>query len=142
MKVGVAETLKKIAALKTKEEKIRALRENDNFAIRTILQGAYDKNIKWLLPPGEVPYKKSNLEDLEHVFYSECRKLYLFVEGGNPGLSQLRRETLFIELMESISPADAELLTSVKDKKIPYKGITPALVKEAFPGLINEQDQA
>lgn len=142
MKVGVAETLKKIAALKTKEEKIRALRENDNFAIRTILQGAYDKNIKWLLPPGEVPYKKSTLEDLEHVFYAECRKLYLFVEGGNPGLSQLRRETLFIELMESVAPADAELLTFVKDKKIPYKGITPALVKEAFPGLINEQDQA
>ena len=142
MKLGVAEILGKIANLKTKEEKIAALRHVDNFAIRTVLQGAYDKNIKWLLPPGEVPYKKNDLKDLESVLYSEIRKLYLFIEGGNPNLKQLRRETLFIELLESIAPADAELLASIKDKKLPYKGITEAIVKEAFPGLINEQDQA
>jgi len=142
MKLGIAEILGKIASLKTKDEKIAALRQNDNYAIRTILQGAYSKDIKWLLPPGEVPYKKNDLEDLESVLYSEIRKLYLFVEGGNPNLKQLRRETLFIELLESLAPADAELLAAIKDKKLPYKGLTEAIVKEAFPGLINEQDKA
>lgn len=136
MKLGVAEILKKASALKSKEDKINFLRSNDNFALRTILQGALDPRIKWLLPPGEVPYKKNDLPDLQGTLYSEARRLYLFVEGGSPGLTQLRRETLFIELMESLDSEDSELLVSVKDKKIPYKGITPALIKEAFPGLI------
>jgi hypothetical protein len=141
MKLSVAEILKKVSSLRTKDEKIQALRANNSFALRTVLTGAFDKRIKWLLPQGEVPYKKSDLKDLEHVLYAEARKLYLFVEGGSPGLSQLRRETLFIELLEGLSPDDAELMTFVKDKKIPYKGITPALVREAFPGLMGDEQE-
>jgi len=142
MKLGIAEILQKVSGLKTKDEKINALKQVDSFAIRTILQGAFDPRIKWLLPPGEVPYKKSDLPDLQGSLYNEIRKLYLFVEGGNSNLKQLRRETLFIQLLESVSPEDAELLAAIKDKKLPYKGITAALVKEAYPGLIDEQDKA
>jgi hypothetical protein len=60
------------------------------------------------------------------------------VEGGNPNLKQIRREFLFIQLLETLSPKEAQLMASVKDKKLPFKGISEKLVQEAFPGLINE----
>ena len=65
------------------------------------------------------------------------RKLYLFVEGGNPNLKPNRREYLFIELLESIHPKEAELLLQVKDKKLKCNGLTYNLVKETFPKLIS-----
>jgi hypothetical protein len=70
--------------------------------------------------------------------FAEIRRLYLFLKGGNPNLTKLRRETLFIELLESVHPSDAKILIAIKDKKLPYKGLTAKLVKEAFPGLIEE----
>ena len=67
------------------------------------------------------------------------------MEGGNPNLKPLRREFLFIQLLESIDSEDAKLLLSVKDKKLPFKGITEKIVRQAFPDLLpqeenNEQD--
>ena len=73
------------------------------------------------------------------MLYSEARKFYLFVKDGHPGLTNLKRESLFITMLESVDPKDAELLIGMKDKKLPYKGINVAIVTEAFPGLINEQ---
>ena len=140
MRVGVSEFLEKVSKLKKKEERVAALKHNDSFIIRTILQGAYDPRIKWMLPEGIPPYKPSDLPDQENVLIREGRRLVHFVEGGNPGLKQLRRETLFVELLESVAPQDAILLCSMKDKKLPYKGITEDIVREAFPGLLpNEQ---
>ena len=139
MRVGVAEFLEKVGKLKKKEEKIAALQHNDSFVIRTILQGAFDPKIKWALPEGTPPYKPSELVDQENVLIRECRRLVHFVEGGNPGLKQLRRETLFVEMLESVAPKDAILLCAIKDKKLPFKGITVDIVKEAFPGLIADE---
>jgi len=139
MRVGVAEFLEKVGKLKKKEEKIAALQHNDSFVIRTILQGAFDPKIKWALPEGTPPYKPNELVDQENVLIRECRRLVHFVEGGNPGLKQLRRETLFVEMLESVAPKDAILLCAIKDKKLPFKGITVDIVKEAFPGLIADE---
>jgi hypothetical protein len=139
MRKSVAEILEEIAALKKKEDKIIKLRENvSNMVMLKILQWTYDQRIKWLLPEGEVPYNPTKYLDQEGNLYNEARRLYLFVEGGNPNLKQIRREFLFIQLLETLSPKEAQLLSSVKDKKLPYKGITEKLVQEAFPGLINE----
>lgn len=52
-----------------------------------------------------------------------------------------RREQLFIQFIEGLEPEDAKLMCSVKDKKIPYKGITAKLVNTAFPGLILEKEK-
>lgn len=101
-----------------------------------VLVGVFDPSIKWLLPEGVPPYKPNDLVDQQHRFYTEARKLYLFIEGGNPNLKQLRRETLFIELLECLDPADAKLLISVKDKTLTYPGVTKDIVNLAFPGLI------
>jgi hypothetical protein len=141
MKLGVAEILEQISKIPKKVDKLAELQKHaGNSTLLTILQGAFDPRIEWLLPEGVPPYNKNNLHDLENVLYTEARKLYLFVKGGNDSLKPLRREALFIQLLESLAPADADLLCAIKDKKMPYKGITQQLVKEAFPGLLpNEQ---
>lgn len=139
MKLGIAEILEKVSKEETKEAKIELLRKHDSVPLRTILKSAFDPSIKWILPKGEPPYKPCPFLDQENMLYSETRRLYLFQEGGNPNLTSVKREALFIGLLESLAPADAKLLCAVKDKKLPYKGITAKLVNEAYPGLINEQ---
>lgn len=135
MVTGIAETFEKINKLK-KNERAAELKKHDNFAVRTILQGCFDPRVKWLLPEGTPPYKPSTLVDQENVLIHDARKLVYFVEGGAPGLKQTKREMLFIEMLETVAPKDAELLVAIKDKKFPFKGITKDIIKEAFPGLI------
>ena len=53
-----------------------------------------------------------------------------------PIFKQVKREQLFIELLENVTPADAKLLCAIKDKKLPWKGIDESMVREAFPGLL------
>jgi hypothetical protein len=139
MVIGMAEFLEKVCKLKKKEEKIEALKMNDSPVLRTVLQGAFDPSVKWLLPEGIPPYKENDLVDQEHVFLRDYRKIPYFIEGFYPDLKQTKREQIFIEMLETLAPADAKLLASIKDKKFPYKGLTIEIVKEALPGLINEQ---
>ena len=139
MKLSVSEILDKTSKLENYEDKINYLRENDTPAMRTILQLAYHPNVKSALPEGGPPYKPCEYLDQEGRLFTEYRKLYLFCEGGNDTIKPLKRESLFIQLLESISPKDAELIIAAKDKKIPYKGITPRLVYEAFPDTLPEE---
>lgn len=136
MVVGIAEYLESVSKMKKKEDRIAALRKSDGFPLRTILQGAFDPSIKWLLPEGTPPYKPNELVDQEHVLIRESRKLAYFVEGGHPNLKQLKREAMFIELLENCAPADAKLLCAIKEKTLPWKNINVELVNEAFPGFI------
>jgi hypothetical protein len=121
--------------LPNEEEKIKCLQANDNFAIRTVLQGAFDPNIKWLLPEGDAPYTPCTYPNMENSLYLEAKRLYLFVEGGNNNLTQLKRESMFLELLQTVSPDDAKMLVSIKDKKIPFEGLTAKIVLKAFPNL-------
>jgi hypothetical protein len=136
MKIGVAEILKKASEIKDDAARVEWLRVNGNPSVQTILRYAFDPNIVWQLPEGAPPYKPNDLVDQQHRLYTELRKLYLFIEGGNPNLKPLRREQLFIELLEVVDPEDAKLLLAAKDKTIPYPGITKQIVAKAFPGLI------
>lgn len=134
---SVSTILKEASEIKGRKQRIEFLRSHHpNTLMKILFKYAYDPNIKFALPPGKPPYKPCEVLDNESMLYNEQRRLYLFLEGGNPDLSDIRRETLFIQLLESIEPADAELLIAVKDKKIPYKGITEKLVREAFPKLL------
>ena len=140
-RVGVAEFLDKISKLKKKEDKVNALKANDSFVIRTVLQAAFDPRIKWNLPPGNPPFKKNDLVDQENVLIKDARKLIYFVEGG-PALKPLKRETMFIEFLESLAPADADMILSIKEKKFPFKGLTEDMVREAFPNLLPAKEVA
>lgn len=141
MKRSISELLKACAEIKKPEDRVQALRNTaaKTPAVLVILKHAFDPTIKFLLPDTDPPYKPTNFLDQEGKLYTELRRLYLFVEGGNPNLSKLRRETLFIELLESLDPNDAKLLCSMKNKKLPYKEINSKLVLKAFPGLYPEE---
>ena len=67
----------------------------------------------------------------------EWTKLYNFIKGGNDSLKSLRRETMFIQILEGLHPLDAEILCLVKDKKLSDKyKITKENVSEAYPNII------
>ena len=68
---------------------------------------------------------------------SQWKNLYHFVQGGNGGLSQTRREMMFINLLESVHPLEAEILVLVKDKLLDSKyKITKEIVAEAYPDIV------
>jgi hypothetical protein len=139
MQIGLAEFLEKVGRLKKTQEKIDAIAANDSLPLRVILQAAYDPNVKWLLPEGTPPYKPNDLVDQEHVLIKECEKLTYYIQGFHDNLPSMKRETMFVQLLENIAPKDAELLCLIKDKK-PIKGITLEHVTKGLPGLIpNEQ---
>jgi len=137
MKLGISEILAKASTITNDIERIGYLRQNQSTVLHTILRGAFDSGIKWALPSGVPPYKPNDLVDQHHRLFTEARKLYLFIEGGSPNLKPLRRETLFVELLEAVDPEDAKLLLAIKDKTLPYPGVTVDIVNQAFPGLIN-----
>ena len=66
----------------------------------------------------------------------ECKNFYHFIKGGNPGINNLRRETMFINLLQGLHPLEAEILCLVKDKKLTdrYK-LTQEIVAEAYPDI-------
>lgn len=136
MKRSISEILAAANALGSVELRANHLRANDSTTLRAILTGAFAPEVKWLLPEGDPPYRPNELHDQEHMLFTETRKLYLFVEGGNPNLKQLRREALFIELLERLAPQDAVLMLHVIRKKLPYPMITEEVVRAAFPGLL------
>ena len=138
MAVALPTIFAEVAKAKTKEAKKEVLlRHEQNGVLKEILKYTFNPDIKFLLPPGNPPYKTVVDESENPTYlYGLVRKLYLFVEGGNPNLKQARREYLFIEMLESIHSLEAELLLQIKDKKIKCKGLTYNLVKETFPELI------
>ncbi len=136
MKLGISEILRMANDAQDDHARLHILRINDSPTLRNMLNLALNKNIVWQLPTGIPPYKPNDLVDQQHRLYTEMRKMYLFIEGGSPNLKQLRRETLFIELLESLDPEDAKLVLAAKDKNFPYNNITIELINTAFPGLI------
>ena len=66
----------------------------------------------------------------------EWTKFYNFCKGGNDQLKSLRRETMFIQILEGLHPLDAEILCLVKDKELQTKyKITKEIVSEAYPDI-------
>lgn len=124
--------LMEAAAQKSKKDKVAYLKQNTNTALTKLLKYAFDPEIKFLLPEGDPPYKPSSFDQPGNL-YNEIKRLYLFVEGGQANLTNLRRETMFIETLEFVDAEDAKLLIAVKDKKLPYKGLTEEVIKEAIP---------
>ena len=131
-----SEIATKINNAKDKPRKLKVLKEHDSEPLRQVLKGAFDPNIEWLLPPGDVPYKVNDAPlGTEHTVLSqEAKRLYLFAKGGDNRLSNTKRETLFIQMLEGLNAEEAEFLVIVVNKRVnnEYKGFTANLVKEAF----------
>ncbi len=137
MKLLMHEVLQKVSNAKTKAQKVKLLEGYNTPALRAILIANFDESVISMLPDGEVPYKKNEApEGTEHTLLAqEYRKLYLFFKGG-ANISQTRRETLFIQLLEGLHQGEAEVLCLVKDRKIGKRWkITRQCVEQAFPSI-------
>tara|TARA_B100000902_G_C27123503_1_gene819887 strand:- start:324 stop:890 length:567 start_codon:yes stop_codon:yes gene_type:complete len=132
----MSEIATKVNNAKDKPRKLKVLKDNDSVALRQVLKGAFDPSIEWLLPKGDVPYTVNDAPvGTEHTVLSqEAKRLYLFTKGGDNTLSNTKRETLFIQMLEGLSAEEADFLVAVVNKKVnnKYKGFTANLVKEAF----------
>ena len=137
MKLLMHEVLQKVSNAKTKAQKVKLLEGYNTPALRAILIANFDESVISMLPDGEVPYKKNEApEGTDHTLLAqEYRKLYLFFKGG-ANISQTRRETLFIQLLEGLHQGEAEVLCLVKDRKIGKRWkITRQCVEQAFPSI-------
>ena len=132
----MSEVLDKVAKAKTKKQKIELLRQNNTDALRMVLKSSFDPRIEWELPEGDVPYTPNEApEGTEHnMLVHEARTLYHYIKGGNPKLTQNRRENMFIQLLEGLHRSEAEIIVAAKDKGLhrKYKGLSANVVKEAF----------
>ena len=133
----MTEIATKVNNAKDKPRKLKVLKDHDSVPLRQILKGAFDPKIEWLLPKGDdIPFNKNDAPiGTEHTILSqEAKRLYLFTKGGDNTLSQNKRETLFIQMLEGLTGEEADFLITVVNKKVnnKYKGFTANLVKEAF----------
>lgn len=138
-KQGISEILKEcseISGTGSRQKKVAFLQKNSSPALKAVLGFCYDPKIKWLLPEGDPPYNPADDLDLQTVLFADHRKLHIFVESVEyHKLDPLKRELQFVQFLESLDPEDAKLILSVKNRKIPFEGITIKLVKEAFPSI-------
>lgn len=133
-----SEILQAVSSAKTKASKIKILQENRSPALVSIFVWNFDPSIESALPKGEVPYtpNDSPTVDSQSKLASQYRTLYNYVKGGNDGLKRTRRESLFIELLESLHPDEAEVVCLCKDKNLGSKyRITHNVIKEAYPDV-------
>jgi hypothetical protein len=133
---------KRVEESKTKKEKIEILQQNSSPILKQILGLAYDPRVNWLLPEGTPPHTPlPENADAEITLQYASRQFYLFIEGNSDAqrnLKQTRREQLFIQLLESVHPDEVKVLVGMKDRNLPYKGVTRKLVAEAFPNLAKD----
>lgn len=161
----IFEILDLVCAQKSNAKKIEVLQKYAHDSLKTLFIWNFDDSVISLLPPGEVPYSDINkqtvnggtlsdkvnkekqnfatsveTEDLDGTTRSSIRREYAnffnFVRNGNNSLSQIRRETMFINIIEVLHPKEAEIVCLVKDKKLTDKyNISFEIVKQAYPDI-------
>jgi len=133
-----SEILQAVSSAKTKKQKIEILQEYRSPALVSLFVWNYDDSVKSAIPEGIVPYTPNDAPtpEAQSKLASQYRTLYNYVRGGNDALRQVKRESLFIELLESLHPDEAELVCLVKDKDLTKKyRVTHNVVKEAYPDV-------
>ena len=162
----LSEVLSKVSKQKTKAKKIQVLKENESMHMKAVLIWNFDDSAQSVLPEGDVPYGSnrddqnatgslsSKIGDAvgkmaemgsnslgsqdqgRASIRAEYKKFYNFVKSGNPSLSNLRRETMFINILEGLHPLEAEILILVKDRNLESKyKITKEIVSTAYPEI-------
>lgn len=133
----VFEELEKI---KSKAKRVEYLRENSSKTLKVILDYAFNPKIHWLLPSGKPPYRENREQIDENYLTNEVykteflRRMPIFTNlTPYPDMKASKREMLFIDLLETIHPKDADILLQSMSKKFDDKKLNAALVKEAWP---------
>ena len=134
----IHEVLELVSKQRTKAKKIEILEEYSSDALKSILIWNFDQTVVSMIPEGEVPYKKNEVPvGTDHTsFRREWKNLYHFVKGGNDKISTIRRETMFIQMLEGLHPEESEIVCLIKDKAMEDKyNITYDVVRKAFPDI-------
>jgi len=134
----LSEVLAKVSKQRTKAKKIQVLKENESLHLKSVLIWNFDDSVVSVLPEGEVPFDKNEAPaGTEHTYLAhEHKVLYNFIKGGNDFLKPVKREQLFMQLLEGLHSDEAEVICLMKDKKLTDKyKITKAVVTEAFPDI-------
>ena len=134
----VHEILELVDSQRTKAKKIEILREYDDLALKAILIWNFDPTAISVLPEGPVPFKEKEVPiGTDHTsLRREWKNLYHFVKGGNDRLSAIRRETMFVQMLEGLHPEEAKIVCLVKDKDLESKyKITYDMVQQAYPDI-------
>jgi len=157
----VFEVLNLVSSQRTNAKKVEVLKKYEHDSLKAIFIWNFDESVISVLPEGDVPFFGDNTmktttmsERIEEAVkqlsdssigaidqkYSTIRKeydkFYNFVKGGNDSLNGIRRENIFVNLLEGLHPLEAEILCLCKDKKLQTKyKITKEIVSEAYPDI-------
>lgn len=160
----IFEILELTSKQRSNAKKVEVLKTYEHDSLKTIFVWNFDDSVISLLPEGDVPYANAedqtvysgtlseNLskealggesatgQDLDGRGKTSLRReyqnLYHYVKGGNGGLSTIRREMMFINLLTGLHPKEAEVLILTKDKKLTDKyKISFQNVKDAYPDI-------
>jgi len=132
------EILELASKQRTNQKKVEVFKEYSTDALKAILIWNFDESVISMIPSGDVPYEKNEVPvGTDHTsLRKEWKNLYHFVKGGNDSLSQVRRETMFIQILEGLHPKEADILCLVKDKNLQSQfKISKEVVEQAFPDI-------
>tara|TARA_E500000178_G_scaffold304818_1_gene315871 strand:+ start:205 stop:666 length:462 start_codon:yes stop_codon:yes gene_type:complete len=138
-KLLIPEVFKRFEGLTKKDERIALLKKYDHPALRDLLRVAFDADIVSILPKGAPPYTKDDAPEgmSQTSLYRTHKQFKYFFKGPIANAAEpIRREGIFLNIIETMHPSESEVLINAKDKKLKIKGLTKALINEAFPGLI------
>ena len=134
----ITEILQKVSSAKTKKEKVDLLQQYNSQGLRSVLIINFDDSLEFLLPPGEVPFTPNDAPaGTEHTrLVHEFKGLYRFFKGGDASIKGMRREQLFVQLLEGLHADEANMLVAACNQDLQSKyRITKAVVAEALPQI-------
>lgn len=135
----IHEILDLVSRQRSVTKKVEVLQEHRCDALVSVLIWNFDETVVSLVPEGEVPYERNEVPvGTDHTsLRKEWKNLYHFVQGGNNSLSTIRRETMFIQVLEGLHPTEADILCLVKDGLLASKyKITRGVVETAYPDIV------
>lgn len=140
MHLLISEVLDLVEKAKTKEEKIKVLKQNETPPLRGYLKMNFHPDVFLDLPEGEPPFKKEPdkpIGENETKLFTEYRRFYIWLDP-NTQLPKVKKEKLFIEMLEGLHISEAEVICLIKDKKLQkkYKSLKEDIVREAFPQIL------
>lgn len=137
--LSLAEIVNSARKAETVEEKVAILKKNDSTQLRDILALMCDARWTFDLPSTPPPYNESVINESHGLLYREMRKMPYFVEQrtDGKGLPRIRKEALFIQLLEAVDKDDAKLVLRMISKE-PYPDLAPEVINQAFPNSISE----
>lgn len=140
-----SEILELFEKAKSREEKVAILKKYQTPVLQALMRLNFDKTVKMDLPEGDPPFKKENNRPIgyqESNLVTEYRRFYIWLDPKQ-NISKMRKEQLFIELLESLHVSEAEILLMAKDRKLTkkFKTLKLDIVKEAYPYTIPPQPE-